>query len=1031
MSHRRQREVDQPVTQAVHLAGERFLQGVERDGPEFVITVRDSNRVIRKARAGDAVTIVAKARQPYNNCPDFMRALFPLYEKIGANALQAFTTLTYTLYYDIVLNKPGTEQQISVRFVIDPCRNNRTVTSADEDFRDERYNLQLFDNEFHLFANKHGSGLTLDKVEALEIQFIKEPNKQRRGSKYFKVDFIQRCGINVENTDNRCFMYALLASLYSDVVEDKTNPSCYEPYINEFKWDGIDFEGGADYTQAPRQFERVNPDAPFALHVWIREPSATHKNWADAIPVYVSKKLKVTDQHVDLYFVKKGEDAHYVSICNLPEFAQHRTSGWVKRSPFMCRICLDLFQDISSLHTHYKQGCYPSPTKNVPFLLPTRKFPVRFNRHSATQRATLFGVVHGNTVEVNGEQKINNIGYHLQCDRGYVLPDDIPIQHVFQSHDGDDDGGAHGLLDLMVRLEKHWLQWIGDNKYASIRIAVTSQPVLTLLIRSLNGFNIPDVKVPSGVRVKFGKLRMFDGSTFVDPTVTRDIPLVQGVSTYNDKWLEFRDFCLKHYQLDPAHFHWFGVFAWEVAMRRCGGVAEIIRDKKIYDFIESAKRGGINIIPTRYATADNTTTYLANFDIKSSYGYSMKQPLPCSDFRFVDGSVDDFTKHYIQSIADDAEKGYYLKVTLSTPHDPQWHNDYSDLPFAPHYKWVNGRRLYVCSHETKHDYVLHYRLLKYYLSKGMILEAVHKVLQFKQKPWLKPFADLQEQLQESYPQHKKIIKLITNSVFGYSCRDPRDKTAFKVFSVSTEKGAAEFAESVVKRGTIEVREIAPQLIKVTKPPKFTLAHKPMYAGITILELGKLRLYEAYYDKLMNYDPSIRLLYTDTDSLICSMSKDPFALVAENPNGWFDNKFGGLKEESGGHRGALFIGTKAKHYQYITTNSSKVCIPGVNKEVSAKVTTDQFVNSIENGVGGTALVKQTHIKDQKVVVKNLENRYLRGQDVTRVVLKDKYRSVPYGYLDECVCCGGWKVIPNDESYQCYCAQVEERMEQQGY
>ena len=36
---------------------------------------------------------------------------------------------------------------------------------------------------------------------------------------------------------------------------------------------------------------------------------------------------------------------------------------------------------------------------------------------------------------------------------------------------------------------------------------------------------------------------------------------------------------------------------------------------------------------------------------------------------------------------------------------------------------------------------MHYRNLKYYLSKGWILTKVHKILEFKQSPWMKPYID--------------------------------------------------------------------------------------------------------------------------------------------------------------------------------------------------------------------------------------------------------------------------------------------------
>ena len=42
---------------------------------------------------------------------------------------------------------------------------------------------------------------------------------------------------------------------------------------------------------------------------------------------------------------------------------------------------------------------------------------------------------------------------------------------------------------------------------------------------------------------------------------------------------------------------------------------------------------------------------------------------------------------------------------------------------------------------SKYNYVVHYRDLQYYLSQGLILKKVHKILDFKQTAWMKPYTD--------------------------------------------------------------------------------------------------------------------------------------------------------------------------------------------------------------------------------------------------------------------------------------------------
>ena len=54
----------------------------------------------------------------------------------------------------------------------------------------------------------------------------------------------------------------------------------------------------------------------------------------------------------------------------------------------------------------------------------------------------------------------------------------------------------------------------------------------------------------------------------------------------------------------------------------------------------------------------------------------------------------------------------------------------------------------------KKNSVVHYRNLKHYLSKGWILIKVHRILEFKQSPWMKPYIDFNRE------EKKHLMKLI-------------------------------------------------------------------------------------------------------------------------------------------------------------------------------------------------------------------------------------------------------------------------------
>ena len=70
--------------------------------------------------------------------------------------------------------------------------------------------------------------------------------------------------------------------------------------------------------------------------------------------------------------------------------------------------------------------------------------------------------------------------------------------------------------------------------------------------------------------------------------------------------------------------------------------------------------------------------------------------------------------------------------------------------------------------DNKTNYVVHYRNLQLYLSLGMKLTKIHRVLTFKQSDWMKKYINFntEKRMNAANDFQKKNFKLMINSVYG-------------------------------------------------------------------------------------------------------------------------------------------------------------------------------------------------------------------------------------------------------------------------
>ena len=148
------------------------------------------------------------------------------------------------------------------------------------------------------------------------------------------------------------------------------------------------------------------------------------------------------------------------------------------------------------------------------------------------------------------------------------------------------------------------------------------------------------------------------------------------------------------------------------------------------------------------------------------------------------------------------------------------------------------------------------------------------------------------------------------------------------------------------------------LVGIQNHKEKVLLNKPIYVGMSVLDLSKHLMFDLYYNTLKaRYGENVRLLYTDTDSLIVhvqtediyqDMTKhadlyDTSNYQSDHPLFSTANKkiIGKFKDELGGQLLTEFIGIRPKMYSFVGENSGKRA-KGVKKSVLRKsITHDDY------------------------------------------------------------------------------------------
>ena len=176
----------------------------------------------------------------------------------------------------------------------------------------------------------------------------------------------------------------------------------------------------------------------------------------------------------------------------------------------------------------------------------------------------------------------------------------------------------------------------------------------------------------------------------------------------------FRNMCIKEYELDIFIFLSARGLAWQACLKKTEVKLELLTDVDMLLMVEKGIRGGICHPIYRYAKANNKymknynedeeKSFLQYLDDNNLYGLAMSQKLPLNGFKG-EKNMSRFNKEFIKNYHDDSNKGYILEVDVKYPKNiPGLHED---LPFLPDRMKIGKCKKLVCNLYDKKNYVVH------------------------------------------------------------------------------------------------------------------------------------------------------------------------------------------------------------------------------------------------------------------------------------------------------------------------------------
>ena len=331
-----------------------------------------------------------------------------------------------------------------------PIQVIKSRNNVSKFFRELRDSFEAWIDEYQ----ERGSGFVFRNICSVKVKIHRYD--YQRASSYLELGFKSKNIINVQNRDNKCFLWSILAKFYP-APSDKERVTKYIPYENRLGMEGI------EYPVMIKDIPKVERQNNLSINVFSLEDQTDKSS---LYPVYISDSE--SENAVDLLYLEKDGNSHYCLIKDLDSFRTDKN----RHKQHTCRNCLRGFRTPNALENH-KQLCLDHSFCKVVMPKEDKKI-LKFKNHHFMNKLpfAIYCDFESNNTPVSTcqpdpsdsytnpirKQTINSYGIYVHSD----YPDIYSSQYF--SYNGDDS--AEKFVEKIIQIYKNltYKMFINEKK---------------------------------------------------------------------------------------------------------------------------------------------------------------------------------------------------------------------------------------------------------------------------------------------------------------------------------------------------------------------------------------------------------------------------------------------------------------------------------------------------------------------------------------------------------------------------------------